>query len=248
LHGQEISMTGVDSSSLCRSVAMAALSAAVSLCAGCGLDNRDVFDPATATTQGPTPIVVSTFESGTAQPEDPRFDHWQFFAFNPPLPDLPDGAFVRSPMDSPGYAGSQYTVKTEWTLIDVADGVPQYPGLGQLCKVIGFIDLTPFSRISFAHRDLHDEGPCKASRTITFELGCSELNTSFEYSVETSPDWTLTEIPFDLLYEPSWKGPTGTARADCLKVMDAIIITFGPQLGDGECGSGSFLMDDIAFR
>lgn len=231
-----------------RGSALAVLSVAASVSAGCGLDTRDVFDPPSSGMQGPPPIVVSTFEHGDAQPDDPRFDHWQFFAYNPSIPDLPDGAFVRSPMQRPGYGGSQYAVKTEWTLIDIPDGAPNYPGLGQLCKVKGYIDLSAYSRFSFAHLDQHDDGPCKATRAITIDFGCSEYNADFQYSVATSPEWTVSEVALDLLYEPTWKPATGTPRADCLKVMDTIVITFPPALDDGECGSGSFVMDDVQFR
>jgi hypothetical protein len=222
--------------------------AALVASAGCGLDTRMVVDPTSDVNQAPAPIVVSSFENGNAEPDDPRFDHWQYFAYNPPVPDLPEGAFVHSPMASPGFAGSQYAVATEWTLIDVPDGALNYPGVGQVCATIGSIDLSSYSRISFAHLDQHDDGPCLATPAITFELGCSEYNTSFEVSVPTSPQWTLSEIPFDQLHEPAWKPATGTARADCLAVMDHIIITLQPVLADGQCGSGSFLMDNIAFR
>src|SRR5215510_552591 len=102
---------------LTRERALGALMLAAAL--GCSVDARMPVTRGQPTVRTPTPIFIDTFESGNAQPDDARFNHWEFYTYNPALTGLPPGAFAQSPMVRPGYGGSAWCLGTDWQLIDV---------------------------------------------------------------------------------------------------------------------------------
>src|SRR5947209_3224829 len=192
--------------------ALAALAAPGPL-AGCKIDNRVLMtSPPGSGTGGsagrgggggfagsggsalPT-ILLGDFENGKALPQDSRFANYQYYAFNPPDPGLPPGAFVSSPLVSPGF-NSNYALGLNWEVIDVADGVPNYPGVGVRTLVnTGFVDLSGYDRIVFAQQYQHS-GSCKALQILNISIGCDELNTSYEAAVAVSSTWTKTSLAF----------------------------------------------------
>jgi hypothetical protein len=208
----------------------------------CSIDIRPlgVKDPS------PPTIVIATFEDGDARPEDPRFEPFRFWSYSPSRPDLPPGAFVESPLVSPG-ASSNFAVGLNWTVIDLPDGKPNYPGVGLDTIPTGSIDLSGYSRIVFTQRYEH-EGSCQAVRNLTVVLGCDEHNTSFRSEVSMASAWMTTTIPFASFAEPSYLPPTGTTLDQCLKVVSIIIFQAQVDLADGDCASGRLSIDNLSIR
>ena len=195
----------------------------------------------------PAAILLGNFENDSAQPLDGRFANYQYYAFNPSIPSLPPGAFVNSPLVSPGY-DSNFALGLNWDVIDVPDGVPNYPGVGVRTVVsTGFVDLSGYDRIVFAQQYQHS-GSCQAIQTLTVVIGCDELNTSYGGAVPVSSTWTNSSLPFSNLTEPTFLPPSGHTRAECLAVANRVDFQTQSNLVDGDCSSGSLALDNIEIR
>jgi len=215
---------------------------------GCSIDDRlvKVHDGAVP----PNGPVIATFEKGTGQPDDARFEPFQFYAFG----ESPDSA-LNSPIPSPGH-NSNFALGLNWRLIDAPNGSRDFPGAGVRTLVNGGIDLSSYSRIVFAQRydktpsgiPPWDAGACRPVTGLTVSVGCNEHNTSFEKTVALSTDWTTSTLAFADFAEPSYRSATGTTVEDCLKVADSIIFQISTSLLDGECATGGLLLDDISIR
>lgn len=200
---------------------------------------------AAAGSAGTGSILLGDFENHTGKPQDTRFANYQFYAYNPNSP-LPAGAFVNSPLVAPGY-NSNYGLGLNWEVIDVRDGVPNYPGVGVRTLATGFVDLSGYDRIVFAHQYTHT-GTCQAVQMLSVHIGCDELHTSFESSFPVSATWTITSIPFSSFAEPSYMPPSGHTVAECLALTQTVYFQAQVDLVDGDCASGSLSLDNIEIR
>jgi len=200
---------------------------------------------ATAGSAGTGSILLGDFENHTARPQDTRFANYQFYAYNPNSP-LPAGAFVNSPLVAPGY-NSNYGLGLNWEVIDVKDNAPNYPGVGVRTLATGFVDLSGYDRIVFAHQYTHT-GTCQAVQTLSVHIGCDELHTSFEKSFPVSATWTITSIPFSTFAEPTYVAPTGHTVWECLALTQTVYFQAQVDLTDGDCASGSLSLDNIEIR
>jgi hypothetical protein len=191
----------------------------------------------------PEAILLGNFEDDIALPQDSRFGNYEYYSYNPSAPDLPVGAFVNSPL-VPGY-DSNFALGLNWEVIDVPDGVPNYPGVGVETLVkTGFVDLSGYNRIVFAQQYQHS-GSCKAVQILTVSIGCGELNTSYQGTVAVSPTWTTSSLAFSTFVEPA---PSGHSLAECLALADGVIFDAPANLADGDCASGSLALDNIEIR
>lgn len=190
-------------------------------------------------------ILLGDFENRIAKPQDSRFQNYQYYAYNPNAP-LPAGAFVNSPLVAPGF-NSNFALGLNWQVIDVRDMTQSFPGVGVRTKAIGFVDLTGYDRIVFAHQYTHT-GACQAIQNITVIIACEELNTSFWHQVPVSPTWTTSSISFSTFAEPTYLPPSGHTLAECLAVANVVIFQGQIDLIDGDCASGSLSLDNIEIR
>jgi hypothetical protein len=230
-------------------LAVAIFGAAWAACGGgCNIDPRSltVHDGGPG---NPPPLVIATFEHGTAQPDDPRFLPFQYYAYN----ETADSA-VTSPLAVPGH-NSNAALGLNWIVFDAPNGHPDYPGVGVRTLVNGSIDLSGYSRIVFGLKysptpagPLLGAAGCFPVPALTVSIGCSEHNTSFRKNVPMTSDWTTVTAAFADFAEPSYLPATGTAFEDCLKVVDGIDFSAQVDLADGQCASGGLLLDDISVR
>jgi hypothetical protein len=191
-----------------------------------------------------TPIVIDTFEqTATGVPEDARFGIWTFYAYNPSMQG--PGDFVSSGITGPGF-GSNYAIELNWQVTDVADGKPNYPGVGLKTDVSGYIDLTAYDRFVFDQQYSNPDN-CESLMNIEVIFVCSELHASFSASVPVSSQWSTSTIDFTSLVPPDGAPPPASI-GDCFKVIDTIIFQEQIDLPDGACASGSLLLDDIEIR
>src|SRR5215471_3503847 len=146
----------------------------VLLGSGCAIDDRVLM-------LQPDPILIDDFEDGNGQPSDPRFGQWEFTTFNA-NPQTSDLGLVQ-----PGY-GSKWCMRGDWVVTDMPDGKLNYPGFLAVTRVLGSMDLTPYTHINFAHRYQH-VGSCIALQFVQVEIGCTELDSSFYAHVPVSSTW-----------------------------------------------------------
>src|SRR5262245_3981546 len=210
--------------------------------AGASAGGRGGGIAGTAGSAGTGSILLGDFENHTARPQDSRFQNYQYYAYNPNSP-LPAGAFVTSPLVAPGY-NSNYGLGLNWQVIDVANGKKDYPGVGVRTLATGFVDLSGYDRIVFAHQYTHT-GNCQALQFVSVHIGCDEVQTSFESSFPVSTSWTFTSIPFSTFTEPSYVPPTGHTVTECLALAQTIYFQAQVDLIDGDCASGSLSFDNI---
>jgi hypothetical protein len=190
----------------------------------------------------PTPLLLDDFEDGDAFPADPRFGVWQFFSFNPP------GQSVSSRPDGAG-DHSNGGIDLQWSVQDVANGVPEYPGAGLRSVVENvYVDLSQYSRIVLSHRYDPATDGCQGVTSYTIEFICSELETSYVASVPVSPNWLATSVPLSTFAEPTYQPATGASLADCLGLVDILQFSVQPPIMDGQCGSGTLSLDNISLR
>jgi hypothetical protein len=190
-------------------------------------------------------ILLGNFENDTAVPPDLRFNPYQYYAYNPSYP--PPGAFVTSPLVSPGY-DSNFALGLNWKVIDPLDGVPNYPGVGVRTVVgTGFVDLSGYDRIVFAQLYQHTDS-CKALQSLSVVIGCDELNTSYVGAVAPAPTWTTSTLAFKGFVEQSYTPPSGYSLAQCLAVANRVDFQANNNLADGDCASGSLSLDNIEIR
>jgi hypothetical protein len=208
-----------------------ALAASLLLAAasGCALDERVIE-------VRPNPLVVDTFEDMNLMPADPRFRRWESAIYGT------DFGMRTVYVTGPGYA-SGGCLREDWEIDDPPDGMRNYPGMVLRIQALGSIDLGGFGYLSFEHLYGH-EGSCKSHRSFTISLACNELNSSLSVGRLTVTTWTKEKIPVAELAESVPEIPT----SECLKVIDEIDMFFNPVLDDGECSSGSFLIDDFGFE
>jgi len=165
----------------------ATLTAAGAACwGGCSLDARQL----TVHDAGgdPLPLVIATFEHGTGNPDDPRFEPFKFYAY---------GEGPGSALNSPLVSGhnSNFAVGLNWVVFDPVNGHPDYPGVGVRTQISGGIDLSAYSRIVFALKyaaqpagfGFPDASACSPVTALTVSVGCSERHTSFEKNMPMSP-------------------------------------------------------------
>jgi hypothetical protein len=195
---------------------------------------------------GAQSIVIATFESGTGTPDDPRFEPFRYYSYNPSLPDLPPGAFVRSPVVSPGF-DSNYALRLQWEVIDVPDGQPNYPGAGVGTVVNGFIDLSTYTVFMFFQEYQHTGG-CEPDMDLVVSLGCSQYNASVVGTVPLSTEGTTTSLQLSSFSQSPYLGQPSVALSDCLKVVDAVDFQTQLNLADGDCASGELILDNIGVR
>jgi len=213
--------------------------------AGASAGGRGGASAGTGGGAGTAAILLGDFENHTAKPQDSRFQNYQYYAYNPNSP-LPAGAFVNSPLVAPGY-NSNYGLGLNWQVIDVADGAPNYPGVGVRTLAIGFVDLSGYDRIVFAHKYTHT-GTCQAVQFLSVHIGCDEVHTSFESSFPVSTTWTTTSIPFSTFTEPSYLPATGHTVTECLALTQTVYFQAQVDLVDSDCASGSLSLDNIEIR
>jgi len=213
--------------------------------AGLAAGGRGGSAARTAGSAGTGSILLGDFENHTAKPQDSRFANYPYYAYNPNSP-LPAGAFVNSPLVAPGY-NSNYGLGLNWEVIDVKDNAPNYPGVGVRTLATGFVDLSGYDRIVFAHQYTHT-GTCQAVQMLSVHIGCDELHTSFESSFPVSATWTVTSIPFSAFAEPTYVPPTGHTVAECLALTQTVYFQAQVDLTDGDCASGSLSLDNIEIR
>jgi hypothetical protein len=213
--------------------------------AGLAAGGRGGGTAGTAGSAGTASILLGDFENHTARPQDTRFANYQYYAYNPNSP-LPAGAFVNSPLVAPGY-NSNYGLGLNWEVIDVKDNASNYPGVGVRTLATGFVDLSGYDRIVFAHQYTHT-GACQAVQMLSVHIGCDELHTSFETSFPVSATWTVRSIPFSTFTEPTYVAPTGHTVAECLALTQTVYFQAQVDLADGDCASGSLSLDNIEIR
>ena len=202
----------------------------------------------TGGTDAPPPgtILLGDFEDHTAKPQDTRFANYQFYAYNPDV-NLPDGAFVKSPIVAPGY-NSNYALALDWKVIDLPNKKADFPGVGVRTLVTtGFVDLSGYDRIMFSHQYTQTDD-CRAVRNLAVSIGCDELSTSFWGYVHTSPDWTTSTLMFSSFAEPTYLPPSGHTLAECLALANSVVFQGQVDLSDGECASGNLSLDNIEIR
>ena len=194
---------------------------------GCSVDNRMISSPA--------PIVIDTFEDGTAHPLDPRFSPWEYG----PVDTYGD---VSAPMVQPGYQ-SNWALALDYQLTDPLDGVLSYPFVVEFTQASGGIDLSQYDQVSFAFYYQHT-GDCLAAQTFGLKLECGSLGESFIVQVPVSPTWTAVELRLD----DFGSGAADGSWEDCIKVIDALTFAIVPPVGDGQCASGNLVFDDVIIR
>jgi hypothetical protein len=222
-----------------RSVGLSLLGLALVLAgSGCSVDNRVFSTDAGAQNTGPAPpeIVVDNFDD----PEDPRFQPWQFYAYNTTI------FAVSSPEVQPGY-DSNLALDLIWEVVDPPDGQPNYPGVGIEAPPVGALDLSKYSAVLFAQQYAHS-GSCKAVTILSVGLGCSQYNASFNGTVPMSSQWTTSTVPFSSFSQSPYPSATPVAMEDCFKVVDGFNFTAQVDLADGDCASGDLALDNIAIR
>ena len=191
-------------------------------------------------------LVIATFENGTATPDDPRFEPFQFYAYNPSLPDLPPGAFVNSPIVSPG-PGSNYALGLNWEVIDVLDGQPNFPGAGVRTVVDGYVDLSAYTVFTFFQAYQH-MGSCQPVPDLSVSFGCSQYNASVTASVSMASPGTTSTMALSSFAQSPYSDQPPVALGDCLKVVDGISFAAQVDLVDGDCASGELTLDNIELR
>jgi hypothetical protein len=195
-------------------------------------------------TGAPTAIVIDNFEDGDAQSGDARFGSWKFYAYNPSA--LPTGAHESSTVESPGY-DSNYALNLDWEVVDVPDGMPNYPGVGLGCAPVSYIDISGYSAILFAQQYSHT-GSCQPVLNLTVVFGCSQYNASFIADVPMSAEWTTTTIQLSSFSQQQYPPETTVALEDCFKVVDSFDFQAQQNLADGDCASGTLTLDNISIR
>lgn len=194
----------------------------------------------------PPAIVIDNFEDGSVQSQDPRFGVWKFYAYNPSGPVLPAGAYETSNIVSPGF-DSNYALNLDWEVVDVMDGMPNYPGVGLGCAPVSYIDLSGYSSILFAQQYSHT-GTCEPVLYLTVDFGCSQYDATFSASVLMSAQWTTSTIALSSFSQQQEPPETPVAFQDCFKVIDSFNFQAQQNLADGGCASGTLTLDNISIR
>jgi hypothetical protein len=189
-----------------------------------------------------TPLVIDNFDDLNTQPADTRFRRWEYTLYNTDT-DIQTAHFGAY---QPGYAGAG-CLRFEWRIGDTVDGMVSYPGALIRTQALGSIDVSNLERFTFAYQYQHDGG-CEPAGTLSVTLGCSELNASIGVDLFLAPTgWTAVSVPLGELQEASYNAQ-GIKPADCLKVVDEIDFTNGNPLGDGDCLSGTFMVDEVVIQ
>jgi hypothetical protein len=210
---------------------LAATIALVAVAGACAVDDRDV-------TARPEPIVIDTFEDGTMQPTDARFNRWASTVFNT---DIGDRQYR---VTSPGH-DSDFALMLSWDVTDMPNGVQEYPGALIRTQALGSIDLTRYTTLSFSFRV--DQGPYAPLPSINIGITCYELRTEVGIAQIVESGWQTVDLPLQSFVEPTWNF-TGIKLADCLSRADEFLFGSTYNLKDGERAAATLLLDDITFR
>ena len=191
-------------------------------------------------------IVIDTFENNMVtdaivQPQDPRFQPWQFYDYNDA-----STSTVSSQIVTPG-DDSNYAIDLVWQVFDPPDGQENDPGVGLQTPAVSYVDLSGYSRFLFAQQYSHVDD-CMPVTNLRIYFGCSEYNASFNATVPLSYQWTTTTIPFASFVQAASSNPAPTAWEDCAKVIDGFGFQADSLIGDGDCASGDLLIDNVSIR
>jgi hypothetical protein len=195
------------------------------------------------------PPLVDDFEDGNAAPLAEAFGNWQSFSVNPAGRALP----LRL---GPGH-DSRGSVEMQWFLEDVLGGKGGRAGAGMRIPArAGVIDLSRYSRLTFAHRYapmVPPEFECRGATEFVVFVTCRSVPEAavpqFEYRLPVSNVWAIASIELDALKEDSAGASSGTSSRACLAAADS----FGfradaaSDAGRGGCDSGTLWIDDIGF-
>jgi len=196
----------------------------------------------------PEPLVVDDFEDFDNLPQSAAFAEWLHYSYNP------DRQNVAHRVERPGH-NSNGSLLLEWVVLDAPDGGVNGTGAGLVSRSANdYVDLSRFSRLLFSHTyaDLYfrDEiaGDCISTPSFRVSFGCREYGAVFEATVYMSQfGWDTANLPWTLFKEPSLPA-TGVAIEDCLAYSDGLNFATNTPLEDGQCGSGTLMLDSIAFR
>ena len=198
---------------------------------GCAVDDRDI-------NVRPEPILIATFEDGTLQPNDARFNRWASTVYNT---EIGDRVYrVTSPGRDSGFA-----LELTWDITDPPNGTPDFPGALIRTQALGSIDLTRYTTLSFSFRV--DEGPYTPLQSIGIAIHCYERRTEVDIAQPVGSGWQTIDLALADFVEPTWNF-TGVERADCLSRADELDVVSGYNLNDGERAAATLLLDDIMFR
>jgi len=207
-----------------RALAWAALAAAA-----CAVDERTIETR-------PDPLLVDTFEDGDLYSPDPRFRKWESIA--QATGDSTRTYFVTSP----GF-DSNYCLEDDWQVVDPVDGVNGQAQLLVRIQALASLDLTMFTRFTFARLYRNHPG-CAPVSSLRVQFVCYELDSLVLTSVPITGAWTD-----DPLVMANVGGSRNASRDACLRVVDEIDIWAPADVSaDGQCVSGSLLIDDVRFE
>jgi len=198
---------------------------------GCAVDDRDI-------NVRPEPILIATFEDGTLQPNDARFNRWASTIYNT---EIGDRVYrVTSPGRDSGFA-----LELTWDVTDTPNGVMEYPGALIRTQALGSIDLTRYTTFSFSFHVV--QGPYVPVESIQVSIGCDELRTAVILAQPVGSEWQSVDLPLQAFVEPVWS-LTGVDLEDCLSRADQFGFGTTYNLHDGERAAATLLLDDILFR
>jgi len=202
------------------------LACALLAAAACGVDER-LIDVR------PDPLLIDTFEDGDLYSPDPRFRKWEGYTG--------DGTRTYY-VSSPGF-DSDHCLRSDWQYMDPVDGAVGQAQLLVRIQALASLDLTMFTRFTFARLYRNDAG-CALVTSLRVQFVCYELDSMVLTTVPITGDWTDDSLVMASLAETR-----GSSREACLRVVDEIDIWAPADLSaDGQCVSGSLLIDDVGFE
>jgi hypothetical protein len=196
------------------------------------------------------PWVIDDFEDGDLTPADRNFGPWDCYTYSPPNQDC-HRALGRG-------AQGVFSLKIDFTVVDPADGKPEYPGAGVQTVSTTPEDFSRFSKVVFRSKSVPAVPALPSSTRFGVQLYCSTArledgtkpgNLHVEQPFAVTAEWQLFSLPM-AQFSPS---PYDTAHilggpGACVQRVDAIQFDVQPSLSDGQSAMGQLSVDEINFQ
>jgi hypothetical protein len=196
-------------------------------------------------------LVIDDFDDGNFQPNDPAFDRWLCFEFNPTRSDG-----YRCGHDSGD--NSSYSLFLDATIDDPPDGDQQHGGAGFVSVGDTPQDLSQFNQLVFDVELESGNPPLPSGAQLQVQVGCA---TALADDGATHSDlivvqdagytnhWQTDTLSLANFGPPAWLNyQVAGGIGPCLQRVDSIAFIVDAQVADGQSGSFTLHVDDILFR
>jgi len=194
-------------------------------------------------------LLIDDFEDGNRVPSDLQFGPWRCNSYN-----NPQQYSAQCGMVSPGNF-STYAYGVDFELVDVQNGILDYPGVTLGSQTLAPLDLSPYENIVFGARHVPRDKALPEPVSVRINLACSTVSgqavpyssvLSIGSAVQPSGFWQTYSLALSSFIQFDWNSKVAAIdKQACAKLVDGISFEYQPDLADGQATAATLTIDNV---